>query len=112
MGNAVWVRAALIGREIIGVNGEKAVIADFGDTGVMLESRGTGRSFLVPMQAITATIQHRGERKRSPHLEDLVGLGLDETHASFLVPLIVAIRTVPGMEEWLQGVSQTMAEMH
>ena len=112
MGNAVWVRRALVGREVIGVNGELAAIADFGDTGAMLESRDTGRSFLIPMQAITATIQHWGEHQRSPHPEELVGLGFDETHANFLVPLIVAIRTVPGMEDWLQGVSQTMAEMH
>ena len=112
MGNAIWVRAALIGREIVGVTGEQAAIADFGDTGALLESRDTGQTYVIAMREITAAIQLWGQRERAPHLAELAGLGLDEARAAFLVPLIIAVRTVPGMEEWLQGVHQTMAEMH
>ena len=35
--------------------------------------------------------------------DEIESLGLDEARAAVLVPLIVAIRTLPGMEEWLQA---------
>ena len=86
MGNAIWVRAALIGREIIGATGERAAIADFGDTGALVESRDTRQTAMVPLQEITATIQLWGRLKRSPRPAEVVGLGLDASRAAFLSP--------------------------
>lgn len=111
MGNAAWVREALLGREIIGVNGERAAITDFGPAGATLRSRDTGQTHVITMHALTAAIQLWGRLKHAPGPAELAGLGLDGPEAAFLVPLIVALRDAPQVQDWLQGVRQTMEEM-
>jgi hypothetical protein len=112
MGNAAWVREALLGREIIAVNGEQAAIVDFGPTGATLESRDTEQTQIIAMQELTAAIQLWGRLKRAPNLAELINLGIAEAAAVFLVPLIVVIRDVPRVRDWLQGVRETMEGMH
>ena len=112
MGDATWAREALLGREIIGVNGEQAAITDIGPAGAILASRDTGRTHTIAMQSLTAAVQLWGQLRRAPNRAELTSLGIDEAEAAFLVPLIVVIRDPPLVQDWLQGVQQTMSPLH
>jgi hypothetical protein len=112
MGNAGWVREALLGREIVGVNGERAAITDFGPTGAILESRDSGQTHIIAMQELTAAIQLWGRLRRAPAPAELSGLSIGEAEVPFVVPLIVVLREAPQVQDWLQGVRQTMGELH
>ena len=103
MANATWVREALVGSSIRTGGGINAIISDIGDTGASVQSEAAELPILIPMREIRAVIALWSQLRTFPSDEQIVALGIPAERATYLVPLIQALRRAPNVREWLRG---------
>ncbi len=103
MANVEWVRAALVGTLIETSGGVQAVVDDIDNTHVSLQVEGLGRALHVPLREIREAVVLWARLRQIPNDAQLREAGIPAAHTAYLVPLIGALRSDPGVREWLQG---------
>ena len=103
MSNATWVRQAIRGTVISTEAGERATVSDLSDSGATLHLDHDDSTLHVPMQEIRTTIALWARLCVPPSPGQVREAGVAESHATYLVPLIAAVRRAPGIKEWVHA---------